>query len=92
VLDVDDVAEYSAFLLPNTYRLIIDIHGKLPPNQVASNKNSKAVAQETKSVAPDANQPAPDAVPAQDVTVSTIKQPESKPAVPKASGDAATAI
>ncbi len=28
VLEVDDVAEYSAFLLPNPYRLIIDIHGK----------------------------------------------------------------
>ena len=35
VLDVDDVAEYSAFLLPNPYRLIIDIHGKLPSMQVA---------------------------------------------------------
>jgi N-acetylmuramoyl-L-alanine amidase len=30
VLEVDDVAEYSAFLLPNPYRLIIDIHGKRP--------------------------------------------------------------
>jgi N-acetylmuramoyl-L-alanine amidase len=28
VLEVDDVSEYSAFLLPNPYRLIIDIHGK----------------------------------------------------------------
>src|SRR5947209_9730060 len=28
VLDVDDLSEYSAFLLPNPYRLIIDIHGK----------------------------------------------------------------
>ena len=28
VLDVAPVAEYSAFLLPNPYRLIIDIHGK----------------------------------------------------------------
>jgi N-acetylmuramoyl-L-alanine amidase len=28
VLEVDDVAEYSAFLLPNPYRLIIDIHSK----------------------------------------------------------------
>jgi N-acetylmuramoyl-L-alanine amidase len=28
VLDVSDVSEYSAFLLPNPYRLIIDIHGK----------------------------------------------------------------
>jgi N-acetylmuramoyl-L-alanine amidase len=36
VLDVDDVAEYSAFFLPNPYRLIIDIHGKLPPQQTAA--------------------------------------------------------
>jgi N-acetylmuramoyl-L-alanine amidase len=28
VLEVDDVSEYSAFLLPNPYRLIIDIHGR----------------------------------------------------------------
>jgi N-acetylmuramoyl-L-alanine amidase len=27
VLDVNDVTEYSAFLLPNPYRVIIDIHG-----------------------------------------------------------------
>lgn len=27
VLDVNDVTEYSAFLLPDPYRLIIDIHG-----------------------------------------------------------------
>ena len=30
VLDVSDVTEYSAFLLPNPYRLIIDIHGHAP--------------------------------------------------------------
>jgi N-acetylmuramoyl-L-alanine amidase len=35
VLDVNDVTEYSAFLLPNPYRLIIDIHGG-PPLQVAT--------------------------------------------------------
>ena len=28
VLEVDPVSEYSAFLLPNPYRLIIDIHGR----------------------------------------------------------------
>jgi N-acetylmuramoyl-L-alanine amidase len=28
VLDVDSVSDYSAFLLPNPYRLIIDIHGR----------------------------------------------------------------
>jgi N-acetylmuramoyl-L-alanine amidase len=30
VLEVDNLAEYSAFLLPNPYRLIIDVHGKKP--------------------------------------------------------------
>jgi N-acetylmuramoyl-L-alanine amidase len=35
VLDVDDVTEYSAFLLPNPYRLIIDIHGKQPAVEAA---------------------------------------------------------
>ena len=49
VLDVDDVAEYSAFLLPNPYRLIIDIHGKLPPNKGSRQQEPKPVPQETKS-------------------------------------------
>jgi N-acetylmuramoyl-L-alanine amidase len=35
VLDVDDVSDYSAFLLPNPFRLIIDIHGKKPAPAVA---------------------------------------------------------
>ncbi len=30
VLEVADVSDYSAFLLPNPYRLIIDIHGRQP--------------------------------------------------------------
>ena len=38
VLEVEDLSEYSAFVLPNPYRLIIDIHGrKAAPAQVASN-------------------------------------------------------
>lgn len=43
VLDVNDVTEYSAFLLPNPYRLIIDIHGKgsQPAQQVASNDETQ---------------------------------------------------
>src|SRR4030088_996621 len=28
VLEVDDLSDYEAFLIPNPYRLIIDIHGK----------------------------------------------------------------
>src|SRR6185369_8685399 len=35
VLEVDPVSEYSAFLLPNPYRLIIDIHGRKPVTQLA---------------------------------------------------------
>ena len=31
VLDVTDVSQYSAFLLPNPWRLIIDIHGSKSP-------------------------------------------------------------
>jgi len=39
VLEVDSLAEYSAFLLPNPYRLIIDIHGKQQvPVSVAKNE------------------------------------------------------
>ncbi|MGE5324766.1 MAG: AMIN domain-containing protein, partial [Actinomycetota bacterium] len=43
VLDVDDVAEYSAFLLPNPYRLIIDIHGKATAPQVAEKEKKSPV-------------------------------------------------
>ncbi len=41
VLEVADVSDYSAFLLPNPYRLIIDIHGRQPHSQtqVASGKS-----------------------------------------------------
>ncbi len=42
VLDVNEVTEYSAFLLPNPYRLIIDIHGKGQPMQVADNQQRNA--------------------------------------------------
>lgn len=35
VLDVSDVSEYSAFLLPNPWRLIIDVHGTKPGTQPA---------------------------------------------------------
>ena len=43
VLDVNDVTEYSAFLLPNPYRLIIDIHGA-QPIQTTSNNSQPAAA------------------------------------------------
>jgi N-acetylmuramoyl-L-alanine amidase len=53
VLDVEDVSDYSAFLLPNPYRLIIDIHGKKPGSAVAAKRTeSKPESVEASSEAP----------------------------------------
>ena len=60
VLEVDDVAEYSAFLLPNPYRLIIDVHGKAAKSGTQVVANGPAVEPgaaatpkpDTRSVAP----------------------------------------
>src|SRR5262249_6584833 len=41
VLEVDPVSEYSVFLLPNPYRLIIDIHGKQPKMQTAKKQSAE---------------------------------------------------
>ena len=45
VLDVNDVSEYSAFLLPNPYRLIIDIHGGTKTTGAASAQTSAHTAE-----------------------------------------------
>ena len=45
VLEVDDLSDYEAFLLPNPYRLIIDIHGK------DGNKSARRKAPATHEVA-----------------------------------------
>jgi N-acetylmuramoyl-L-alanine amidase len=44
VLDVSSVADYSAFLLPNPWRLIIDIHGLKPGAHPTTNLASVAPA------------------------------------------------
>ncbi|MCU1285858.1 MAG: N-acetylmuramoyl-L-alanine amidase [Acidobacteriales bacterium] len=54
VLEVDDVAEYSAFLLPNPYRLIIDIHGKQPAKTVLAKNTAPDVATEKPADVPPA--------------------------------------
>ena len=67
VLDVNDVTEYSAFLLPNPYRLIIDVHGRIPANgtrpSLASLPPEATVMKpsgELKTAAPVAPTPVPD--------------------------------
>ncbi len=66
VLDVNDVTDYSAFLLPNPYRLIIDIHGGTAnaANAVARGKDSteKTVTTATTPAATDSNVAAAEAL------------------------------
>ena len=48
VLEVENLSEYSAFLLPNPYRLIIDIHGRQStPTQVANVSKTQAAEENT---------------------------------------------
>jgi N-acetylmuramoyl-L-alanine amidase len=71
VLEVDDVAEYSAFLLPNPYRLIIDIHGKQQPQ-------TKTILAKSATIEPSATKPTETAK----LTPPSIEatKPASKPA------------
>lgn len=64
VLDVNDVTEYSAFLLPNPSRLIIDIHGR---------RQQPAPAMQQATAAP-----APDEVPPPH-TAPTVKSTPTRP-------------
>lgn len=63
VLDVNDVTDYSAFLLPNPYRLIIDIHGGTAnAANAVSHGNEKTVNTATTPAATDSNVAAAEAL------------------------------
>ena len=97
VLEVDDVSDYSAFLLPNPYRLIIDIHGRrtnVPQTMVARAQRdeedrapSAPVKPETKPelAAPSAPAPpsTPNAAPAT-LLANQSAQPTGAPGEPAA--------
>ncbi|HVJ06091.1 MAG TPA: N-acetylmuramoyl-L-alanine amidase [Candidatus Saccharimonadales bacterium] len=56
VLEVDDVSDYSAFLLPNPYRLIVDIHGRkpnTPQTLVARAQQQEEIKASTSSTPPE---------------------------------------
>ncbi|HEX3438495.1 MAG TPA: N-acetylmuramoyl-L-alanine amidase [Pseudacidobacterium sp.] len=76
VLDVSDVSEYSAFLLPNPWRLIIDVHGRKPGAQAAP---SIAAVQHSVQTAPPV--PAPANTPSATQASAYKKQPPPQPAV-----------
>ena len=67
VLEVDRECEYSAFLLPNPTRLIVDIRSKKPAQEVASAHPSKIV------------QGGAPAVPSSETRVASGKAPEKTP-------------
>ena len=54
VLEVDDLSDYDAFLLPNPYRLIVDIHGKDVHGKAARAKLAKDAATADVEAAPKA--------------------------------------
>jgi N-acetylmuramoyl-L-alanine amidase len=57
VLDVSSVSDYSAFLLPNPWRLIIDIHGLKPGATPTTNLASVAPAAGARSASSSTNFP-----------------------------------
>ena len=75
VLDVNDVTEYSAFLLPNPYRLIIDIHGG---KEQGSGNDETPVATESPApraavpVKPTAARPVPNSVATKSATSEVV--------------------
>jgi N-acetylmuramoyl-L-alanine amidase len=73
VLEVDNLSDYSSFLLPNPYRLIIDIHGRKPAKAMARTESPSREAKE-----------APKA-PAREVAAAPA--PEAKNAEPPKSKD-----
>ena len=75
VLEVDDLSDYEAFLLPNPYRLIIDIHGK----KNGKTARRKALKESTTSEA-DVEAPPKASAPADDESASAADAvPDSKP-------------
>jgi N-acetylmuramoyl-L-alanine amidase len=74
VLDVSSVADYSAFLLPNPWRLIIDIHGLKPGANPTVNLASTAPAKPAPAPAPPPTQQT-----LQPTTQPTIRQTTHTP-------------
>jgi N-acetylmuramoyl-L-alanine amidase len=59
VLDVSSVSDYSAFLLPNPWRLIIDIHGLKPGTSQTTNLASAPPAAQPPVRTPEPSTPPP---------------------------------
>ncbi len=80
VLEVADVSDYSAFLLPNPYRLIIDIHGRQPHSKTQ-------VAQLGKPTVSSEEQAAPSGRKVEATAKSSRDSNATQNAAPKTAGD-----
>jgi N-acetylmuramoyl-L-alanine amidase len=72
VLDVSSVSDYSAFLLPNPWRLIIDIHGLKPGTSPTTNLASLPLAAAAPSASSSTN-----SLPAQPPVAKQQQTPET---------------
>jgi N-acetylmuramoyl-L-alanine amidase len=84
VLEVKDLSEYSAFLLPNPYRLIVDIHGKAPvkTETVVKEKPASAAAQAQASAKPETSKTAKTEAPPPRVEVAKKTEREKPDPAP----------
>src|SRR5450432_474308 len=82
VLEVDNLSDYEAFLLPNPYRLIIDIHGK--DGKAAHAKPSKDDASEIADVEAPPKAGATEVAKAEVEKAQVVGPQLPKPKVPKA--------
>ena len=96
VLEVDDLSTYDAFLLPNPYRLIIDIHGKDGRGTPLTKEESAALADVEAPPKTDAKPDVPKSVVKADMKalagkpVSKKEQIHDQPAPESADAPAAT--
>ena len=87
VLEVKDLSEYSAFLLPNPYRLIVDIHGKAPvktePAAKEKEKEKPApAAAKTEAAKPETPKTAKAEAPPPKVEIAKKTEPEKPEPAP----------
>jgi N-acetylmuramoyl-L-alanine amidase len=83
VLDVTDVSDYSAFLLPNPWRLIIDIHSDKSAGKIAAANGTAATIGPSKPVTP----PRGERPASAESTIADVAKLSSEPAkVPATAG------
>ena len=77
VLEVDNLSDYDAFLLPNPYRLIIDIHGKNGARPAKGTNAGETILADGETVAPNVH-------PGKDLTLDPAEAQTDVAAAPKA--------